>query len=86
MCSYIDTVYNEAMRIGYEQGERRGEESMAMLGRQLLEENWIDELKKSYDIVEYINNLMDQYGIKWLCSKEKFKNVNPNLLKGSTEE
>ena len=26
MCSYIDTVYNEAMRIGNEQGEKRGEE------------------------------------------------------------
>ena len=37
MCSYIDTVYNEAMRIGNEQGEKRGEESMAMLGRQLLD-------------------------------------------------
>ena len=86
MCSYIDTVYNEAMRIGNEQGEKRGEESMAMLGRQLLEENRIDELMKSYDNVEYRNKLMDQYGIKWLCSKEKFKNVNPNLLKGSTEE
>ena len=36
MCSYIDIVYNEAMRIGNEQGEKRGEESMAMLGRQLL--------------------------------------------------
>ena len=84
MCSYIDTVYNEAMRIGNEQGEKRGEESMAMLGRQLLEENRIDELMKSYDNVEYRNKLMDQYGIK--CSKEKFKNVNPNLLKGSTEE
>ena len=23
MCSYIDTVYNEAMRIGNEQGEKR---------------------------------------------------------------
>ena len=86
MSSYIDTVYNEAMRIGNEQGEKRGEESMAMLGRQLLEENRIDELMKSYDNVEYRNKLMDQYGIKWLCSKEKFKNVNPNLLKGSTEE
>ena len=64
MCSYIDTVYNEAMRIGNEQGEKRGEESMAMLGRQLLEENRIDELMKSYDNVEYRNKLMDQYGIK----------------------
>ena len=64
MCSYIDIVYNEAMRIGNEQGEKRGEESMAMLGRQLLEENRIDELMKSYDNVEYRNKLMDQYGIK----------------------
>ena len=64
MCSYIDTVYNEAMRLGNEQGEKRGEESMAMLGRQLLEENRIDELMKSYDNVEYRNKLMDQYGIK----------------------
>lgn len=64
MCSYIDTVYNKAMRIGNEQGEKRGEESMAMLGRQLLEENRIDELMKSYDNVEYRNKLMDQYGIK----------------------
>ncbi len=52
------------MRIGNEQGEKRGEESMAMLGRQLLEENRIDELMKSYDNVEYRNKLMDQYGIK----------------------
>lgn len=37
---------------------------MAMLGRQLLEENRIDELMKSYDNVEYRNKLMDQYGIK----------------------
>ena len=44
--------------------EKRGEESMAMLGRQLLEENRIDELMKSYDNVEYRNKLMDQYGIK----------------------
>lgn len=64
MCSYIDIVYNEAMRIGNEQGEKRGEESMAMLGRQLLEENRIDELMKSYDNVEYRNKLMDKYGIK----------------------
>ena len=43
---------------------REKNEEMAMLGRQLLEENRIDELMKSYDNVEYRNKLMDQYGIK----------------------
>ena len=63
MCSYIDTVYNEAMRIGNEQGLRDGEERSMALNRSLLEENKIDELRRSSNDVEYRRKLMREYRI-----------------------
>ena len=63
MCSYIDTVYNEAMRMGNEQGLRDGEERSMALNRILLEENKIDELRRSSNDAEYRRKLMHEYRI-----------------------
>lgn len=63
MCEILDRVENKGIIIGEKRGEKRGREMLNQLNAILLEQNRLDDLKRTLSDTAYQEQLLIEYGI-----------------------
>lgn len=63
MCEILDKIENQGIAIGEKRGQKRGRNEINKLNSILLEENRIDDLKRTIHDMEYQKKLLIKYGI-----------------------